>query len=183
MLLLLSREFFIFQIADVHLLHSATWWRLLGQKYSVTAEVTRLRLRGKRLAVWCGNETEPHYGRVAQTTGSQTKRERSPFAARSSRKLGQNAVRWSAFVLLRPGTGRAPALGQHALTSAATIWTILQRAMAGSAQANSRVCFAVSFFRLDHSFRGGEFFKGGRLPQAHGPFARARQIVAVRRKS
>src|SRR5207247_2262667 len=32
MLLLLSREFFIFQIADVHLLHSATWWRLLGQK-------------------------------------------------------------------------------------------------------------------------------------------------------
>src|SRR5213083_875057 len=55
--------------------------------------------------------------------------------------------------------------------------------MAGSAQANSRVCFAVSFFRLDHSFRGGEFFKGGRLPQAHGPFARARQIVAVRRKS
>src|SRR5436309_14662298 len=43
--------------------------------------------------------------------------------------------------------------------------------------------FAVSFFRLDHSFRGGDFFKGGRLPQAHGPAARARQIVAVRRKS
>ena len=45
-----------------------------------------------------------------------------------------------------------------------------------------RVCFAVSFFRLDHSFRGGEFFKGGRLPQAHGAAARARQIVAVGRK-
>jgi len=88
LLLLLSREFFIFQIADVHLLHSATWWRLLGQKYSLTAEVTRLRLRGERVAVWCGNEIEPHYGRVAQTTGSQTKRERSPFAARSSRKIG-----------------------------------------------------------------------------------------------
>jgi len=43
--------------------------------------------------------------------------------------------------------------------------------------------FAVSFFRVDRSFRGGYFFKGGRLPQAHGPFARARQIVAVRRKS
>src|SRR5439155_2781949 len=54
MLLLLSREFFIFQIADVHLLHSATWWRLLGQKYSLTAEVTRLRLRGEGLAVWVG---------------------------------------------------------------------------------------------------------------------------------
>src|SRR5437773_5175954 len=40
MLLLLSREFFIFQIADVHLLHSATRWRLLGQKYLSTAEVT-----------------------------------------------------------------------------------------------------------------------------------------------
>jgi len=88
MLLLLSREFFIFQIADVHLLHSATWWRLLGQKYSLTTEVTRLRLRGERVTVWCGNEIEPHYGRVAQTTGSQTKRERSPFAARSSRKIG-----------------------------------------------------------------------------------------------
>src|SRR6266446_9840501 len=61
MLLLLSREFFIFQIADVHLLHSATWWRLLGQKYSLTAEVTRLRLRGERVAVWCGNEIEPRY--------------------------------------------------------------------------------------------------------------------------
>ena len=83
-----SREFFIFQIADVHLLHSATWWRLLGQKYSLTTEVTRLRLRGERVAVWCGNEIEPHYGRVAQTTGSQTKRERSPFAARSSQKIG-----------------------------------------------------------------------------------------------
>jgi len=40
LLLLLSREFFIFQIADVHLLDSATWWRLLGQKYLLTAEVT-----------------------------------------------------------------------------------------------------------------------------------------------
>src|SRR6266550_9154654 len=37
MLLLLSRESFIFQIADVHLLHSATRWRLLGQKYLSTA--------------------------------------------------------------------------------------------------------------------------------------------------
>src|SRR5947209_4690704 len=43
--------------------------------------------------------------------------------------------------------------------------------------------FAVSFFRLDHSFRGGDFFKRGRVPQAHGPAARAHQIVAVRRKS
>src|SRR6476661_482131 len=42
--------------------------------------------------------------------------------------------------------------------------------------------FEASSFRLDHSFRGGEFFKGGRLPQAHGPAARARQIVAVGRK-
>src|SRR2546426_709934 len=48
LLLLLSREFFIFQIADVHLLDSATRWRLLGQKYLLTAEVTRLRLRGLR---------------------------------------------------------------------------------------------------------------------------------------
>src|SRR5690242_21703445 len=55
--------------------------------------------------------------------------------------------------------------------------------MAGPAQANSRVWFAVSFFRLDHSFRAGDFFKRGRVPQAHGPAARTRQIVAVRRKS
>ncbi len=61
LLLLLSRGFYIFQIADVHLLHSATWWRLLGQKYLLTAEVTRLRLRGERLPVWCGNEIEPRY--------------------------------------------------------------------------------------------------------------------------
>ena len=53
----------------------------------------------------------------------------------------------------------------------------------GFREAWFRVCFAVSFFRLDHSFRSGEFFKDGRLPQAHGPFAPARQIVAVRRKS
>src|SRR6058998_1197060 len=46
-----------------------------------------------------------------------------------------------------------------------------------------RVWYAVSFFRLDQSFLGGDFFKRGRLPQAHGPSARARQIVAVRRKS
>src|SRR5436190_16762382 len=87
---------------------------------------------------------------------------RSANGPRSQRvragKLGKNAVRWSAFVPLRPGTGRAPAPGQHALTSAAAISAILQRAMAGSAQANYRVCFAVSFFRLDHSFRGGDFF-------------------------
>src|ERR1044071_7666991 len=43
--------------------------------------------------------------------------------------------------------------------------------------------FAVSFFRLAHSFCGVGFFKCGGLPQAHGPAARARQIVAVRRKS
>src|ERR1041384_7691462 len=54
--------------------------------------------------------------------------------------------------------------------------------MAESTPANSRACFVVSFFRLDHSFRGGDFFKGGRVPQAHGPAARARQIVAVGRK-
>ena len=53
----------------------------------------------------------------------------------------------------------------------------------GFREAWFRVCFAVSFFRLDHSFRSGELFKDGRLPQAHGPFAPARQIVAVRRKS
>src|SRR5438093_9723873 len=46
LLLLLSREFFIFQIADVHLLDSATWWRLLGQKYFLPAEVTGMKLFG-----------------------------------------------------------------------------------------------------------------------------------------
>ena len=46
MLLLRSREFFIFQIADVHLLHSATWWRLLGQKYLWIAEITGMKLFG-----------------------------------------------------------------------------------------------------------------------------------------
>src|SRR5262249_26224281 len=46
-----------------------------------------------------------------------------------------------------------------------------------------RVWFAVSFFRLDHSFRSGDFFKGGRFPQAHGPATPARQIIAVWRKS
>ena len=53
MLLLLSREFFIFQIADVHLLHSATWWRLLGQKYLLTAEVTA-PIKGRKFGrlVW-----------------------------------------------------------------------------------------------------------------------------------
>src|SRR5689334_2649430 len=102
---------------------------------------------------------------------------------------------------------------QSLVTSAATIWIILQRAMdwgfyfdkdnAGKRMA-ARIaimamttsnsisvkasrpgwaCFAVSSFRLDQSFRGGDFFKRGRVPQAHGPFARARQIVAVRRKS
>jgi len=44
---------------------------------------------------------------------------RSANGLRSQRvragKLGQNAVRWSAFIPLRPGTGRASALGQHAL--------------------------------------------------------------------
>src|SRR5439155_19398813 len=51
------------------------------------------------------------------------------------------------------------------------------------ARESVRVCFAVSFFRLDQSFRGGDFLKRGRLPQADGPCARARQMVAVRRKS
>ena len=53
LLLLHSREFFIFQIADVHLLHSATWWRLLGQKYLLTAEVTA-SIRGRKVGrlVW-----------------------------------------------------------------------------------------------------------------------------------
>ena len=35
LLLLRSREFFIFQIADVHLLHSATRWYVLGQIFSL----------------------------------------------------------------------------------------------------------------------------------------------------
>ena len=52
---------FEFGFHNVHLLHSATWWRLLGQKCVLTAEVTRLRLRGQRLAVWCGKEIEPRY--------------------------------------------------------------------------------------------------------------------------
>src|SRR5690349_19626924 len=39
LLFLLSRESFIFQIADVDLLHSATRWRLSGQKYLLSAEV------------------------------------------------------------------------------------------------------------------------------------------------
>jgi hypothetical protein len=53
LLLLLSREFFIFQIADVHLLDSATWWRLLGQKYLLTAEVTA-PIKGRKVGrlVW-----------------------------------------------------------------------------------------------------------------------------------
>jgi hypothetical protein len=38
LLFLLSREFFIFQIADVLPLDSATWWRFLGQKFLLTAE-------------------------------------------------------------------------------------------------------------------------------------------------
>src|SRR2546430_4211361 len=46
-----------------------------------------------------------------------------------------------------------------------------------------RVCFAVLFLGLDHSFRGGDFFEGGRVPQVHGPAARTGQIVAVGRKS
>src|SRR6516162_2999546 len=45
-----------------------------------------------------------------------------------------------------------------------------------------RVWFAVSFFRLDQSFRRGECFKGGRLPQAHDPLGRTRQKAAVGRK-
>src|SRR6266700_1872209 len=56
----------------------------------------------------------PIHGRVAQTAESQTERERSPFAARSSVRIGQNTALSSAFGPLRPGTGRAPALGQHA---------------------------------------------------------------------
>jgi hypothetical protein len=52
-LLLRSREFFIFQIAEVHLLHSATWWRPLGQKYLLTAEVTA-PIKGRKVGrlVW-----------------------------------------------------------------------------------------------------------------------------------
>src|SRR5436190_21257752 len=49
---------------------------------------------------------------------------RSANGPRSQRvragKLGQNAVRWSAFVPLRPGTSRAPALGQDAREKAPT---------------------------------------------------------------
>src|SRR6266436_6747630 len=50
---LFSREVFIFQIADVHLLDSATWWRLLGQKYLLTAEVTA-PIKGRKVGrlVW-----------------------------------------------------------------------------------------------------------------------------------
>src|SRR6266581_9328895 len=126
LLLLLSREFFIFQIADVHLLHSATWWRLLGQKYSLTAEVTRLRLRGERVAVWCGNEIEPHYGRVAQTTGSQTKRERSPFAARSSRKIGPKCCTLVRFRAAATGDRSRSGTWAHALTSALQLTSTYQ---------------------------------------------------------
>src|SRR6267154_4011026 len=57
---LLSREFFIFQIADVHLLHSATWWRLLGQKYLLTEEVTA-PIKGRKVGRLGGNEIEPRY--------------------------------------------------------------------------------------------------------------------------
>ena len=60
LLLLLSREFFIFQIAEVHLLDSATWWRLLGQKYLLTAEVTA-PIKGRKVGRLCGNEIEPRY--------------------------------------------------------------------------------------------------------------------------
>ena len=60
LLLLLSREFFIFQIADVHLLHSATWWRLLGQKYLLTEEVTA-PIKGRKVGRLGGNEIEPRY--------------------------------------------------------------------------------------------------------------------------
>ena len=53
LLLLLSPEFFISQIADVHLLDSATRWRLLGQKYLLTAEVTA-PIKGRKVGrlVW-----------------------------------------------------------------------------------------------------------------------------------
>src|SRR5215468_10209182 len=60
LLLLLSREFFIFQIAEVHLLHSATRWRLLGQKYLLTAEVTA-PIKGRKVGRLVWNEIEPRY--------------------------------------------------------------------------------------------------------------------------
>ena len=63
----------------------------------------------------------PHFPGSSRRKGVLPKRldlKRSANGPRSQRvragKLGQNAVRWSAFVPLRPGTGRAPALGQRA---------------------------------------------------------------------
>src|SRR5215468_8901321 len=53
---------------------SATWWRLLGQKYLLTAEVTRLRLRGERLAVWCGNEIRASLPQTLQSEVSFSER-------------------------------------------------------------------------------------------------------------
>src|SRR5438045_7404321 len=62
---------------------------------------------------------------------------RSANGPRSQRvragKLGQNAVRWSAFVPLRPGTSRAPALGQHAREEA-----LIKRLETESARAPAR---------------------------------------------
>src|SRR5258708_22794985 len=104
LLLLLSREFFIFQIADVHLLHSATLWRLLGQKYLLTAEVMRLRLRGERLAVWCGNEIELVTGvlpKYRSATGPRSQRHESgPTYSILAQFSASNA--------LRTGPVRAP---------------------------------------------------------------------------
>jgi hypothetical protein len=37
---------FLMRLSTPHLLHSATWWRLLGQKYLSTAEVTGMKLFG-----------------------------------------------------------------------------------------------------------------------------------------
>ena len=78
---------------------------------------------------------------------------RSANGPRSQRvragKLGQNAVRWSAFVPLRRGTGRALALGQHALQEVVGILDICL-GTPGTAEIVQAFQFLIQYTQLNH---------------------------------
>ena|SRR6266850_6078670 len=65
------------------------------------------------------------HGRVAQTIKSQTERERSPFAACSMMRIGQNAARSSTFgSAATRDRSRSSTWGMRLVTSAATAPTL-----------------------------------------------------------
>src|SRR5260370_39801488 len=79
-----------------------------------------------------------YQGGVAETTEWETDSERCPFATRSRVRIGQILQARPCSGPLRPGTGRAPGFGQHALVRTTRIGTLRLR---GSTLEVERPCF------------------------------------------